>query len=228
MNLKALPEEERPRERLMQHGSEALSTCELLAILLTSGTQNRSALELAADLLSTFGSLQTLQEASITELKQVKGIGNAKAIQLKAAFALLQRLEQKKLGASLLSPEAVYRYIKSHFFSQKVEQLLIVTRDVKRNCTHAEVIAKGTLTELPVHPREIFHTAIRHQAHTFILAHNHPSGDPTPSIQDHEMTSQLLAASRLIGIELADHLILGRDTYFSFFEKGLLHRLSQY
>jgi DNA repair protein RadC len=222
MTLKHLPAEERPRERLARYGGEALSTIELLAILLGSGTKNRSALQLATDLLSCFGSFQALTEASLQELRQIKGVGTAKAIQLKAHFALFHRIEQKQEGLLLDSPQKAYALIRGELAFQKIENLMVVLRNVRRVCIHREIISKGTLTELLVHPREIFYTAIHHRAHSVIIAHNHPSGDPTPSSKDLEMTHILMGASRLLGIELSDHLIVGSGGYTSFFEKGLL------
>lgn len=222
MNLKALPLEERPRERLLRHGADSLSTIELIAILLGQGTQNRTVLQLAADLLSHFGSLQAVSDASVAEVTRVKGIGPAKAIQLKAAFALWQRIEEKGSGPLLRSPESVYEWIGAELASQKVEHLLLLLRNVRGHCFHREILSKGTLTELLVHPREIFHAAIRHQAHSLILAHNHPSGDPSPSQKDLEMTQILVSASRIVSIELIDHLIIGKNSYFSFSKEGIL------
>lgn len=224
MNLKCLPAEERPRERLARYGCETLSTIELLAILLGSGTRSRSVLELAADLLGHFGTVQRLAEASLEELKEVKGIGEAKAIQLKAGFGLVSRIERQSQGALLDTPEKIYELIRSDLAGQSVEVLMVLLRDVRRCYVHREVIAKGTLTELSVHPREIFHVAIRYRAHSLIVAHNHPSGDPSPSIRDREMTQLLVAASRVVGIELSDHLIVGREGYTSFFRKGWIER----
>ena len=226
MNLKCLPPQERPRERLARYGSEGLSTIELLAILLGSGTQSRSVLELAADLLGHFGSLQAISDATLGELKEVKGIGEAKAIQLKAAFELIQRLEVKKAGLLLDTPEKVYGLIGSEIAGQKIEMLMVVLRDARKCCLHREVISKGTLSELLMHPREIFHLAIRHRAHSLIVAHNHPSGDPTPSSRDLEMTHLLIAVGKVVGIQLADHLIIGWTGYTSLFQRGLVDRRS--
>lgn len=226
MTIKSLPLEERPRERLAHHGPEALSTIELLAILLGSGTQSRSVLELASDLLSHFQSLQRLSEASLEELQDVKGIGFAKALQLKAIFGLFMRLEPKPPTTLLDGPEKVYELIRSQLSHQKTEMLMVVLRDVRKNYIHREVISKGTLTELLMHPREIFHLAIRHRAHTVIVAHNHPSGDSNPSTRDLEMTQILMAAGRVVGIELSDHMILGSTGYTSLFSKGFLPRAS--
>ncbi len=223
MSIKELPSEERPRERLAHYGPDSLSSIELLAILLGSGTQSRSVLQLAAELLAHFGTLAALSEATLAELKGVKGIGQAKAVQLKAVFALLGRIEYKQQGLLLDTPEKVYELIRLELSGQKIEMLMIALRDVRRHCLHREIISKGTLTELLMHPREIFHEAIRHRAHTLIIAHNHPSGDPTPSARDLEMTQLLVSAGKIVGIELSDHLIIGQNRYVSFFQKGLLN-----
>jgi DNA repair protein RadC len=219
MNLKSLPYTERPRERLSQYGPDALSTVELLAILLGSGTQSRSVLELAADLLSHFGSLRALAESSTVELQEVKGIGAAKAILLKAAFTLASRVEGKPAEIFLDTSEKVFHLICDELSRQKTEVLMVVLLDVRKKYIHREIISKGTLTELLVHPREVFHLAVRYRAHSVIIAHNHPSGDPSPSQKDLEMTRVLKAAGRVLGIELSDHLVIGKERYLSL--KGL-------
>lgn len=216
-----MPKEERPRERLAHFGTDALSTMELLAILLGHGTQNCSVLQLATELLAYFGSLQKMADASCEELKKVKGIGNAKALQLKAVFGLWHRMEEKK-SEILDSPEKVYQLIRSELENQKMEVLMVVLRDVKNHFFHREIIGRGTLTELLLHPREIFHTAIRNCAHNIIVAHNHPSGDPTPSTRDVQMTQILVNAGKFLGIEVCDHLIIGQKSYISFFQKRLI------
>lgn len=225
MSIKSLPEAERPRERLAKLGSEALSTPEILAILLGSGTQNCSVLQLASALLGHFGSLNALSEATIEELKVVKGIGNAKAIQLKAVFSLLHRFEPRKEEPILDDPNKVYASIKEELEHQKVEMLLVILRDVRRRFLHREIVCKGTMNEILLHPREIFHLAIRHRAHNVILAHNHPTGDPTPSSRDVQMTSLVAHAGRVVGIEVMDHLIVGKGCYLSFYEKGLMKNM---
>ena len=222
MNLKSLPIQERPRERLALHGPDPLATPELLAILLGSGTKNRSVLHLAQELLSHFGSLRALSEASLQELREVKGIGAAKALQLQAIFALLSRIEKKQPAARLDDPQKVFELIRAELSEQKIEMLMVLLCDVKRRLIHREILSKGTLTETLLHPREIFHAAIRHRAHSVILAHNHPSGDPTPSARDLETTELLAHAGRVVGIELFDHIIVGRDSYVSFRQKRLM------
>lgn len=222
MNLKSLPPQERPRERLARYGTDPLSTPELLAILLGSGTKNHSVLLLAQDLLSHFGSLRALSEASLPELREVKGIGTAKAIQLQAIFALFSRIEGQEPRASLNDPKHVFELIRPELAKQKIEMLMVLLCDVKRKLIHREILSKGTLTETLLHPREIFHAAIRHRAHSVIIAHNHPSGDPTPSIQDIEATEIIAHAGRIIGIELFDHIIVGRNSFVSFRQKRLM------
>jgi len=222
MNVKSLPAHERPRERLARYGAEPLSTPELLAILLSSGTQRRSVLHLAQDLLARFGSLQALSEASIEELCEVEGIGMAKALQLQAVFALAVRIERRKSGASLDDPQEIFELIAPELSHQKIEMLMVLLCDAKRRLIHREILSKGTLTETLLHPREIFHAAIRHRAHALVVAHNHPSGDPTPSARDLETTQILSQAGRVVGIELLDHIIVGRESFVSLREKRLM------
>lgn len=220
---------ERPRERLARYGSEALSNLELLAILLGSGSAKKNVLNLASELLERFGSLDALFSAKLEELLEIKGIGKAKAVQLKAALALGKRLlefeaescfviENASSLASLLRPGLALR---------KTEAALLLLCDAKRRVFHRETIAVGTLSEVLLHPREVFSPAIRQAAHSIIVAHNHPSGDPSPSKRDIEMTLSLEAAGHLLGICLFDHLIVARSGYFSFREKGLINRAAQ-
>lgn len=222
MKIREILSSERPRERLSRLGPEALATTELLAILLGSGTTRCSVLELAAQLLAHFGSLKALSSATISELQEVKGIGKAKATLLQATFSLVNRLDEMEENPLLDTPEKLYRYTKTLLDGKGVEHLVVVLRDVRRRSLHAEILAKGTLTDLLAHPREILHTAIKHRAHSLVLAHNHPSGDPTPSKQDLLLTERLVSASRIVGIEFSDHLILGRGRYVSLAASGAL------
>ncbi|MDE3046669.1 MAG: DNA repair protein RadC [Verrucomicrobiota bacterium] len=222
MTLRELPPDARPRERLAQRGPAALSSIELIAILLSSGTKKRSALELAADLLARFGTLEQLAEATLAELSTIKGIGFAKAIQLQASFALWKRLRPPATDRSLIdSPEKAFDQL-CDLSDEPIEVLCVLLRDARRALLHKEIIGKGILNQVMMHPREVFCSAIRHRAHSLIIAHNHPSGDPEPSTSDREITHTLCSAGMVVGIPVVDHLIIGKGTFYSFRRKGLL------
>lgn len=221
--LKALPERERPRERLFKEGEDALSLSELIAIILGNGTQGKSVLQLSQELLISFGSLDNLLEATIEELRAIKGIGFAKAVQLKAVFAIAKRSRSAKsqpLNSAIHKPEVAFEIAREEIGHYKQEVLLAILQDVRGRLICTEKVAIGTLSELLVHPREVFYPAIRHKAHSFILAHNHPSGDPSPSAQDIAVTQALLAASKTLGIRCIDHLIVSKGGYTSLRELG--------
>lgn len=223
VTLKALPPAERPRERLANIGADALSTVELLAILLGNGTKNCSALELAVHLMSKFGSLTALAEASLQELSSIKGIGFAKAVQLKAAFSLHARFPTKPIEKVCFDKAAkIFEFISPELRREKVEVLMVILLDARKGLIHRQVAAKGILNEILIHPREIFHLAIRHCAHSIVIAHNHPSGDPAPSQQDLNMTQILQKSGQILGIQLTDHLIIAGDKYFSLAENNFL------
>jgi DNA repair protein RadC len=222
-SLKALPSQDRPRERLAHRGPDALSNVELLAILLGSGTKQCSVMQLASQLMARFGSLQDLSQASVQELSSLKGIGFAKAVQLKAAFSLFSRLSITPTDKICFDdPEKIFQLIGQELQRETVEVLMVILFDVKRRLIHREIAARGILTEILVHPREIYHLAIRHRAHTIVVAHNHPSGDVLPSQQDVEMTRILQKAGQIIGIPLTDHLIIAGETYLSFAAQNML------
>lgn len=220
--LKALPTSDRPRERLARIGPEALSTIELLAILLGSGTKNCSVLQLAAQLMARFGSLSALSDASLRELSSLKGIGFAKAVQLKAAFTLHDRLPLRPIEKVRFDKASkIYDLVGSELKKEKVEVIMVILLDARKRLIHREIAGKGILDQILVHPREIFHLAIRHRAHSIVIAHNHPSGDPAPSQQDLEMTHILQKSGQILGIQLTDHLIVAGETYVSFAESNL-------
>jgi DNA repair protein RadC len=226
--LQKMPLEERPRERLMQHGVDALSLPELLAILLGTGTRGKSVLQLAQEMLSYFGDLNGLLEASVEELMEIKGVGRAKAIQLKAAFGIAMRRTRGSPPASIHRAFDAFIRVKEEMSAEKQEVLMIILRDVKGKATHQEIVARGTLSEVIIHPREIFYPAVRHKAHSLIIAHNHPSGDPTPSQADLQLTRVLLESSHIMGIGLDDHLIIGKDSFVSLRERGLMGKSQRY
>jgi len=221
MSLFKIPAQERPRERLMKFGPEALSLSELLAILLATGTKDKSVLELAHEMVVRFGSLQNLLEASIQELMEVKGIGPAKAIQLKAAFGIALKTTQKSfVPTDPIHARQAYELVRHELADQKQEMLMVILKDVKGRLITTEKVSVGTVSDVLVHPREVFFPAVRHKASSLILAHNHPSGDPTPSSADLELTKHLVRSSKIMGIHLDDHLIIGSSSFISLRESG--------
>ncbi|MFZ0564972.1 MAG: DNA repair protein RadC [Chlamydiales bacterium] len=217
--MKQLPKEERPRERLRHFGSQALATAELIAVILGSGTKGKSVISLAHELLAKFGSLRELAEASIEELCQVKGMGEAKAIQLKASLSLASRLSRKS-KPHITSPHHVYLWIRDLLAHEKKEIFGVILQNIRGQILRWEVVSIGILTRTLVHPREVFVPAIRHHAASLILAHNHPSGDPTPSPQDYHVTRLLVTASQSVGIPIMDHIIIGSRGFISLKEAG--------
>jgi DNA repair protein RadC len=218
MSIRDLPREERPRERLAELGASHLSSIELIAILLGFGTKEHSALALASQLLVRFRSLEELSEATLQDLLTVKGIGMAKAVTLQAAFHLFKRIRPKSEESALIdAPEKALAEVRPILEEEQTEVLFVLLRDVRKRLLHKEILGRGLLNRLLVHPREVYCTAIRHRAHSIILAHNHPSGDPLPSQTDVDMTHILRTAGAVVGIELADHLIIGkRGRFYSF------------
>ncbi|EFB42464.1 MULTISPECIES: RadC family protein [Parachlamydia] len=218
----SLPAAERPRERLLQHGADVLSSVELIAVLLGSGMKGMPILQLSQEIMSRFGSLQNLADATIEELCQIKGLGTAKAIQLKAALNLGKRLSRTQVSAKfqIRTPLHAYHLVKDDLEKAMQEHFLTILQDVKGYVICSPTVALGTLTATVVHPREVFYPAIRHRAASLILVHNHPSGDPTPSKEDLDVTKTLVAVGRLVGICVNDHIIIGRDRYVSLREEG--------
>lgn len=225
--IKDWPEDERPRERLQQHGESSLSDAQLLAIVLRTGdhASGATAIDLARRLLTAFQEdLETMSSASVHELCQVPGIGPAKACEIKAAFELGRR-RLARLGGGLVqfrSSRDVAAYYMPLLAGQKREQFQVVLLDQKNRIIKDIMISQGSLTASVVHPREVFNAAIRDAAAAIICVHNHPSGDPQPSREDRVLTTRLYEAGRLLGIQVLDHIIVGRDTYMSFADEGLL------
>ncbi len=230
--LKALPREERPRERLLALGPERLSDAELVAILLRTGVRDKSALQVAQELLHYCTSktpgqpLAHLLQMRPPEMRRVvKGVGEAKLAQILAALQLGQRAQYPKPErVDLSNPRAVYEYLSPTMSELTKEQFKVILLNAKNRVLDVELISEGTLTASLVHPREIFKKAIERSAHAVILAHNHPSGDPTPSREDREITLRLIQAGKLMGIEVLDHIVVGRGKpgYASFRERGLV------
>ncbi len=223
-SISQMPETERPRERLVARGAEALSAAELIAIILGSGTQQVPVMQLAQELLAKFGTLKELAEATTDELRQIKGIGLAKAIQLKACFSLGLRVSQQAVPSryKIEHPLHAYHLVKDELLKEKRELFLIVMLDIKSCLINTQIISVGSLTHTLVHPREVFYPAIRHKAASLILAHNHPSGDATPSRKDYELTKTLVETGKIIGIPISDHLIVAGQGYTSLRQRGFV------
>lgn len=224
VTIKDLPLEERPRERLVQFGPEHLSNAELIAIILRTGSANRSAVDLGKELLATYKDLRGIAKASLAELADQTGIGQAKAVQLKAAFELGRRVLTSNPFQlpSIRKPDDAYDLLKASFQDLDREHFKVVHLNTKNQVLKVETTAVGILSSSPVHPREVFKEAVKMSSAGLILAHNHPSGDPTPSQDDLLLTKRLYEAGEILGIRIIDHLILGDNRYLSLKECGHL------
>ena len=213
--IKDQPVSDRPREKLAEKGPGALSSAELIAILVRAGLHGTNAVEIGKQLIKKYGdSLQALARASVDDLRQVKGIGRDKAVTLIAAFALAERMAKEMCSESepLDHPEAVVRLLRAKNLLRNTEKLQVLSLNTRRRFIRLDEIADGTLDTLLVHPREVFRAAIAANAAAVVLAHNHPSGDPTPSEADIKVTRDLIRAGQLLKIDVLDHIIIGRAT----------------
>ncbi len=214
LRLKDQPASERPRERLVALGADALSQAELIAIILRTGLKGTNAVEVGRQLMQQFGSLQGLARAAVDDLKKVKGIGRDKAVTLVAAFALAHKMAKELQDESpvLDTPEAVVNLLRARNLLLGVEQLQVLLLNTRRRLIRVATVTDGTIDTLLVHPREVFKSAIAASAAGIVLAHNHPSGDPTPSEADIKVTRDLIRAGQLLKIDVLDHIIIGRAT----------------
>ena len=212
--IKDMAAKDRPRERLVLEGADALSNAELIAILLRTGLKGYSAIHVAQQLLAKFGTLDGLARAPLEELRQVKGVGRDKAVTLKAAFTLARKMaaEMRAEAPLLDTPERIADLLREESRPQDVEQFRVVLLNTRRRLIGLQTISQGTLDTLLVHPREVFKRAIAANASAVVLVHNHPSGDPTPSEADIKVTRDLIRAGQLLKIEVLDHVIVGRHT----------------
>lgn len=221
--IKDYPIEIRPREKMFALGSEALSDQEILAILLRTGTKEKSALELAEDLLKK-GGLTSLTQVSIEELRLCKGMGLAKAAQLKAAVELSKRLTRQSLGPKpvIRSPKDAADLILAEMSYLDREHFRVINLNTKNQVMFIDTVSVGTLNTSVVHPREVFKLPIKRSAASLILVHNHPSGNTEPSREDLNITKRLREAGSILGIEIIDHIIIGQNNYLSMKEKGYI------
>jgi DNA repair protein RadC len=210
--IKEWPEDERPREKLMRRGAHVLADAELLAILIRTGTAKQSALDLARQMVKDGKNLRGLAGKSAVELMRMKGIGQAKAVELLAAFEIGRRIQGMKEDEKMIP----------RLRDLRKEEFYVLVLDSKNGLKHETNLSTGTLNASLVHPREVYKVAIDHDGAAIIVLHNHPSGNPEPSKEDIEITRQLAEAGRIIGIPLHDHLIVAGDGYTSFAERGLL------
>jgi DNA repair protein RadC len=224
LTIKDLPAEERPRERLLALGAEKVSNAELLAVILRTGTRSDSALDLAQAILARAGQLRELPYLTVEELMELKGVGPAKAVQVKAALELGRRMVVASRGynVDITSPEDVFHYMKEEMRYLEQEEFRIILLNIKNKVLGVETVFRGGLNSSIVHPREIFRLALRRSAASMILLHNHPSGDPTPSAEDISITRRLVDAAEIMGVHILDHIVMGEGRFLSFREKGLM------
>jgi len=224
--IKDWPEGERPREKLLRNGPEHLSDAELLALVLRTGdaASKTSALDQARQLLTRFGTLRQLAQARVGELCSIKGIGSAKAAELQAVFELARRFQGEALpaGVRFTHSEEVFRHYQGKLRDYKKEVFYVLLLDNKHRLIRDVRVSEGSLTASIVHPREVFMPVVRESAAAVLFVHNHPSGDPTPSREDIEITARLHQAGELMGIRVLDHVIIGSETYVSLMERGLM------
>lgn len=225
LTIREWPSAERPRERLRSLGAQALSSTELIALLLGSGGRSGSALDCARRVLAgSDGSLGRLASAPVGALMRVPGVGEARAVVVHAALELGRRMafEVRGAGAALRSPRDVVSAFAPRLQDLPVEEFHVAILDTQHRLERDVLVTRGLLDASLVHPREVFREAIAERAASVVLVHNHPSGDPTPSADDRAITQQLVSAGRLLDIPVHDHVIIGRGCYVSFVEAGLL------
>ena len=213
---------DRPRERLMRQGAQSLSNQELIAILLGTGTKNESVLTVASRVLLNFEKLHNLKYATLEEMVAIKGIGEVKAVSLLAAIELGRRLASKDLEErfTIRSPEDAASFLMQDMTSLQQEHFVCLFLNVKNQVIHKKTIFVGSLNASIVHPREIYREAVKRSAASIICSHNHPSGVPTPSPEDIDVTNRLFEAGKIVGVDLLDHVIIGDHQFISMKEKG--------
>lgn len=226
--MKQLPEEQRPYEKCFTQGESALSDSELLAVILRSGTQGKNSLTLAQEILkvmekSSYPGLTGLLHISVQDLMKINGIGQVKAVQLKCIGELSKRIARNAARPQLVmnSPASIAAYYMEELRHEEQEVVICMMSDVKGHFLGDKILTRGTATGSMVTPREIYMEALRRHAVSLILIHNHPSGDPTPSPDDVQITTRIYQAGELIGIHLLDHIVIGDQKYCSFREEGL-------
>lgn len=218
-----MPEHERPREKMLRLGPEALTNAELLAILMRTGSARRSAVDLATELLSRNGGLRGLFGCPMDDLQGVKGIGQAKALEIIACAHLGRRYASEEHEKRPMNdPDAVYGYVKPEMSVLPEERFCVLLLDNRNQLIAKREVSKGTADASMASPRDVFRSALREGAVNVILVHNHPSGDPTPSADDRAVTRRLVEAGALLGVKVLDHVVVGSTGYVSFARSGLM------
>jgi DNA repair protein RadC len=223
-----LPESERPREKMLRHGPGSLTDAELLAIFFGSGIVGLSAIGLGQLFIGRYSSLNALSRLSVGELQAQKGIGEAKALHLAAAFELGKRLARESYnGTPMNQPDAILSLMGAEMRAEPQEVLKIVLLNTRLTLLGIEEITRGSINETVAHPRDVLHHVVRRRAHGFVIVHNHPAGDPQPSTADRNFTRRLREASEIMQVSFIDHIIIGLPSaahagYFSFRENGAL------
>jgi DNA repair protein RadC len=220
--IKDYPVQERPRERLVAEGPESLANHELIAILLRTGTKRMSALQLSHHIIQQFEGLRYLKDATIGELTQISGIGTAKAVELLAAVEIGKRVSRLQFEEryAVRSPEDGAKYMMDDLRFLQQEHFVCLYLNTKNQILYKKTVFIGSLNTSIVHPREVFKEGFKRSAASIICFHNHPSGDPTPSKEDIEVTKRLVECGKLLGIDVLDHIIIGDKKYVSLKEKG--------
>jgi DNA repair protein RadC len=222
MRLHDLDPDNRPRERFLLSGPLSLSSAELLALILRSGTKKSNIIDICNEIIARFG-LEKLPDVSIAELQQISGIGKAKAMQIVSVFELSRRINHSRnLNRKIHAARDVFEYMEGRIPDGTKEHLFVLHLNTKNQIVKNELVSIGTLNASLIHPREVFKAAIRESSHAIILVHNHPSGDVEPSNADKQVTTLLKQAGAIIQIELLDHIIIGKAGWFSFRENSLL------
>jgi len=226
MKIKDIPVSERPRERLIEYGSNSLSNEELLAIILKQGTKNKSAKELGLDLINSIGNISNLDNITLEKLINIKGIGQAQALTLLASIELGRRIYLKKdydKKYVLSSSKKIYEFMKYLLINKKQEYFYCLYVNNRKELIERKLLFMGTVNSSPVHPREVFKNAYLNSASGIICVHNHPSGDVMPSNDDLFLTETLVKIGKINGIPVLDHIIVGKDNYYSMFDSGIIN-----
>jgi len=227
-NINDLPQDERPREKLAKLGAGSLSDAELLAIFLRVGVKGQSAIEIGKRLLETYGSLSQLSRIELKDLAKEYGLGLAKAAQLCASFEIASRIARESvISTPINSPENIYKAMVPILRNQTTESLHVMLADTRLCHVRTMSISQGTVNQTTCHPRDVLRPVITSQAYGFVLIHNHPSGNPSPSHADNEMTQLIIQAAKLMQVRFIDHIIIGqsidgKDPYYSYRESGNL------